>query len=352
VIAAEKRRTRPASEDELLSGDGAACFLLGPGDGIARLLGTYSVTRDFVDRFRAKDVEFGYGWEGRWIRDEGFEKLAGSAMQSALKAHDLNPARVTHLLVGIPGRGIAAALAKKVGISPTAVCSDLFEVMGYAGTAHPLLMLAHTLETAGPFETIMLVGFGQGADVLFFETTEQITTFRNPRGVSGWLARSAKEENYLKYLAFTGHLKLELGKRAEFEHKPVLTALYRNRKAVLGLIGGRCTVTGTIQFPASQISVDQNNPSIGTQEDYPLAERSARILTFTADNLTYTPDPPSYYGMIEFDGGGRMLAEFTDTHPDAIHFGAPMRMMFRIKSIDDRTGFINYFWKAVPAAAA
>lgn len=349
IIATEKRRARPASEAELINGDGAVCFLLGADDGIARLLGSYSITSDFVDHFRPQGAEFDYGWEARWIRDEGFEKLAGAAIKGALDKHGLQPEDIAHLLVGIPVKGVAALLARKTGIGADAVHSDLAEVMGHTGSAHALVMLAHTLESAKPREKIMLVGFGQGADVLLFEATDEIALASKPRGVSGWLSRFAKEENYLKYLALAGHLKLELGKRAEFEQKPVLTALYRNRKTVLALIGGRCTRTGTIQFPRSQISVDQNTPEIGTQEDYPLAERNARILTFTADNLTYTPDPPSYYGMIEFEGGGRMLAEFTDAQADLIQVGAPMRMMFRIKAIDERSGFIKYFWKAVPA---
>jgi uncharacterized OB-fold protein len=64
--------------------------------------------------------------------------------------------------------------------------------------------------------------------------------------------------------------------------------------------------------------------------------------------LTYSPDPPAYYGMIEFDGGGRMMAEFTDADAEVIEVGREMRMMFRIKSVDERRGFVKYFWKAVP----
>src|SRR3546814_8822591 len=91
-------------------------------------------------------------------------------------------------------------------------------------------------------------------------------------------------------------------------------------------------------------------PAIGTQEDYPFAHRRAKVRTYTADSLTYTPDPPNYYGMIEFDGGGRMMIEFTDADPASIYVGAPVRMMFRIKAHDERSGFVKYFWKAVPAA--
>src|SRR3546814_9652959 len=64
----------------------------------------------------------------------------------------------------------------------------------------------------------------------------------------------------------------------------------------------------------------------------------AKVLTYTADSLTYTPDPPNYYGMIEFDGGGRMMIEFTDADPASIYVGAPVRMMFRIKAHDERSG--------------
>lgn len=352
VLASDQRQARPASEGELVNGDAAASFLIGDGDGIARLIGSYSVTADFVDHYRAAGEAYDYDWETRWVREMGHGKLGGEAIAGALAKFGVDASQIDRLIVGIPARGAGAALAKKAGIAAEAVADDLSAVLGNAGTAHPLVMLAHALETAKPGEKLMVLGFGQGADVLLFEVTDAIADAKPLFGVSGWLARSAKEENYIKYLAFTGGVQLELGKRAEFSQRPVLTALYRNRKAVLGLVGGRCTKTGTVQFPRSEISVNQNEPAIGTQEDYPLADRVARILTFTADSLTYTPDPPNYYGMVEFEGGGRMLTEFTDADAEAIAVGAPMRMMFRIKAEDTGTGFTKYFWKAVPAVGS
>lgn len=350
ALASEQRQARPASEGELVNGDAAAAFLIGKGDGIARLIGSHSLTADFVDHYRAAGETYDYDWESRWVREEGHGKIAGGAITCALSKFGIPASEIAHFIVGIPGRGVAAALARKVGIASEAIRDDLAAVLGNAGTAHPLVMLAHALETARAGEKILVLGFGQGADVLLLEATDAIADAKPWVGVSGWLARAVKEDNYLKYLAFTGELGLELGKRAEFSQRPVLTALFRNRKTVLGLVGGRCTQTGAIQFPKSEISVNQNDAAIGTQEDYPLADRPARILTFTADSLTYTPDPPNYYGMVEFVGGGRMLTEFTDVDPETIAVGAAMRMMFRIKAADADTGFIKYFWKAVPAA--
>lgn len=350
VVGSDMRRARPASEEELINGDAAAALLLGPGPGVARLVGSYSETVDFVDHFRSADAAFDSSWESRWVREEGYQKLAGRAVEAALRHFGIDGAKVDRLIVGIAANGVATGLAKVAGIAPGAVLPNLGDRIGHPGAAQPLLLLAHALETAAPGERLLVVGFGQGVDVLLFEATADIAAAPRDCTVSAALDHGVAEENYLKFLAFTGQLGLELGKRAEFDQKPVLTALYRNRKAVMALIGGRCGKTGAVQFPRSEISVDPADPLVGTQEDHPLADRHARILTFTADNLTYTPDPPNYYGMIEFEGGGRMLAEFTDVDPELIEVGAPMRMMFRIKAEDQNSGFIKYFWKAVPAA--
>ena len=164
------------------------------------------------------------------------------------------------------------------------------------------------------------------------------------------IARRKPDENYLRYLFHRGALPLERGMRAEKDERQPATTLYRNRKSVLALVGGRCTKTGTVQFPKSEISVDQANPTVGTQEDYPLAEKPARIATYTADRLTYSPDPPTYYGMLDFEGGGRITTEFADVDATSVEVGRVMRMVFRIKAVDEKRHFKRYFWKAAPIA--
>jgi uncharacterized OB-fold protein len=117
---------------------------------------------------------------------------------------------------------------------------------------------------------------------------------------------------------------------------------------VLGLIGGRCSQTGVVQFPKTDLAVNTESRISGTLEDYPLADRVAKVLSFTADRLAYSPDPPGYYGMIDFEGGGRMTAEFADIEEGEVEVGTQMRMVFRIKSFDELRGFRKYFWKAIP----
>jgi uncharacterized OB-fold protein len=52
--------------------------------------------------------------------------------------------------------------------------------------------------------------------------------------------------------------------------------------------------------------------------------------------------------MVQFDGGGRMLMDFSEIDAASIDVGLPVRMVFRIKDADPLRGFVRYFWKAVP----
>lgn len=348
VVASERRRAPPASEMELMAGDAAAAFLIGEDEVAAEFVGGRSVSIDFVDHYRAAGQDFEYGWEARWVRDEGYAKIPPKAVKATLAELGLEAGAIDHFIMGAPMKGVNEAVARACGVRPEAVADSLGAVMGDAGVAQPLVLLAHVLERAKPGETIMVVGFGQGCDVLVFRATEKRGQAVLGLGVSGWLARRKPETNYLKYLSFTGLLQLERGMRAEFDQKTALTALYRQRKAVLGLIGGKCSKTGTVQFPKSDISVAQNDRAVRTQVDYPLAEHRARILTHTADSLSYSPDPPNYYGAIEFEGGGRMTVDFADVEREDVEVGTQMRMMFRIKAVDEYRDFVKYFWKAAP----
>ncbi len=317
-------------------------------DGIARHLADHSVSADFVDRFRETGREFDYVWETRWIREEGFGRIVPGAVSGLLAKSGLAGADIDHFVLPCAMRGVPEAVARACGIRPGAVRDGLAGTVGEAGAAHPILMLAHVLEDAAPGERILVAAFGSGCEAVLFERTD--APARRPRlGVSGWLARRRPEPNYVRFLTLTGLLDVERGMRAELDLKQPLTALWRERRTVLGLVGGRCTVTGTVQYPRTRMSVGGNDRSVDTQEDHRLADVPARILTFTADSLSYTPDPPLHYGMIDFDGGGRMNAEFCDVEPEDVEVGRPMRMMFRIKSFDEVRGFRRYFWKAAPA---
>jgi len=348
VASADKRKARAASTHELHFGDAGAAFLLGTDNVIAKFLSSHSVTVDFIDHFRGTGEEFDYNWEERWIRDEGYANIVPRAVNAALEKACVRGDEISHFI--LPGilRGVQQKAATNCGINADAICDNLAATVGEAGTTHALLMLAHALETAKPGEKILVASFGQGCDALVFEVTDAIADLPARKGVSGCLAHRKEETNYMKFLGFNGLIELEKGMRGEKDTKTALTANYRKRDMLYSLVGGKCTKCGTAQFPRSRICVGPNCGEVDSQEPYSFADKKATILSWSADFLTFSMDPPQHYGMVTFEGGGRFLSDFTDVDPGTVDSGMEVRMVFRIKDFDEKRGFRRYFWKAIP----
>ncbi len=105
---------------------------------------------------------------------------------------------------------------------------------------------------------------------------------------------------------------------------------------------------GTAQFPRTRICVNPNCGAIDSQEPHGFSEREGKVLSWSADFLTFTMDPPNHYGMITFADGGRLMADITDVEQGQIDAGSRVRMVFRIKDVDVKRSLKRYFWKAVP----
>ena len=349
VVASEHRKTQAASPQELALGDGAAALMVGNDHVILQYLGGHSTTVDFVDHFRGEGQAFDYTWEERWIRDEGYMKIVPPTVKEALGKSNLTAQAVDHfILPSTIGRAVQN-VAKTCEIPHEALRENLAATCGDTGVAHPLLMLLHTIEGAvQPGQILMVASFGQGCDVLIFRVTENLAKLKKPSGVRGALANRQPETNYQRFLAFNGLLKVDRGMRAERDNKTALTVLYRKRDMLLGLVGGKCTRCNTPQFPRQAVCVNPECAAPHSQEPYSFVNERATVQSWSADYLTYTIDPPSHYGMIVFDKGGRFMTDFSDVAVGEIEVGMPVKMVFRIKGLDERRGFVRYFWKAVP----
>lgn len=243
-------------------------------------------------------------------------------------------------------------LAKGCGVRAEAVVDSLASRVGDTGLPHGMLLLAHVLERAVPGQHILLAQFGSGAQAMVFRVTDEVRNFRPAKGVSEWIRRGVEETAYTRFLSFKDQLDLERGMRGEQDRKTALSTAYRHRSAILGLVAGRCEVTGSVHFPPSRISYDQGKPLQDTQQPYKLAERRGSVLSWSAEFLSFHRSPPHRYGQVDFEGGGRVLMEFTDTGEGEIDAGSAVEMTFRIKDVDDRRGYTRYFWKATPVRAA
>ncbi|SCK31027.1 3-hydroxy-3-methylglutaryl CoA synthase [Variovorax sp. HW608] len=341
VVASERRLAKPASAQELIFGDGAAAASVGTGRAIATLVAARSLQADLVDHFREAGERYDYGWEERWVRDEGYMKLAAGTIRQCLKDAGVSAADIRHFALPAPLPRVNEAVAKRVGISPEALVSTAADTVGDLGCAQPLAMLDIALRDAAPGALVMVVAFGSGCDVLLLERTAVPCPGAAPDA-------GKPETSYLKYLSFTGQLDLAWGMRAEMDNKTALTAAWRDHTRTERFEGGCCSRCGTVQFPRSRLCVNPECRAQDTQAPVSLADRPARVLSHTSDFLAYTPAPPFQFGHIDFEGGGRVLMEFADTDREELAVGLPLRMVYRIKDLDAARGFRRYFWKATP----
>jgi len=341
LLVAERRVARPASTQEMIFGDGAAGAVVGQGDALATHVASATSHADFVDHFREAGHLHDYGWEERWVRDEGYLKLATAALARCLAEGGVAAADIAHFVMPAPLPRVNEAVARKLGVPPSAVAGTAHEDGGDLGSAQSLAMLDSTLRAAAPGALILVGAFGSGCDALLLRRTGVPC----PGGVPG---AGKAETSYMKYLSFSGQIDLEWGMRAEMDNKTALTAAWREHGRMARFEGGRCGACGTVQFPKTGVCVNPGCRAAGTQQAVSLADMPARVLSHTSDFLAYTPHPPFQFGHVDFEGGGRVLMEFADTDVGELQVGLPLRMVYRVKEYDRHRGFRRYFWKATP----
>jgi 3-hydroxy-3-methylglutaryl CoA synthase/NAD(P)-dependent dehydrogenase (short-subunit alcohol dehydrogenase family)/putative sterol carrier protein len=352
VTASDKRETKTAYFYEMWFGDGAAAFTVGDTNVIAAYKGSFSVSHDFIDHYRGSRNTFDYVWEERWTRDAGYAQIIPEAVNGLLEKLDMSINQIDKLVYPCFFKGDHKKIAAKLGATPEKLMDNLHEVCGETGTAHPFLMMAASLEDAKPGDNILMAGFGQGCNALLFQVTENISDLAPRIGFKGSLENKKTINNYQKWLKFRDLIKVEMGIRAEAPSQTATTVLWRKNKMIMGLVGGKCRECGTPQFPKMDICVNPNCGAHHSQDDYEFADVPATVKTYTGDMLAVSVDPPAIYGMVQFEGGGRLVADFTDCELSDIQVGLPVRMAFKRKGVDAERGFTNYFWKAVPIPGA
>lgn len=355
VVAADCPTSPAGSLAEWRYGDGAAAALVNQGPALLAYRGGASLTAPFIERYRAADRPFATDWEERWVREDGFLDFVPRAIAAALAEAGLTAADIHHLVLPCVIPGCAKAVAQAAGLGHARLAGDLGAECGDTGAAHGLMMLTHALEDMQPGERVVVAQFGQGATALVLEATDAIRGYST--GARAALAAGIPETNYLKLPLFRGQLAWERGLRGRLPVNEALTTAYRQAEALLGFVGSRCVETGRVQFPASRLPVTEaglhrapQGPSPQqppVQEPWPLADLGGTVATATADRLAFSRHPPNCYGLVDLPGGGRLMMDFTD--PDAADLapGDPVRFVFRVKDLDERTGYRRYFWKAV-----
>ncbi len=349
VVAADARKAKPASVQELQYGHGAAAVLLGGENPIAQIVAEFRLARDFVDQFRGSGQPFDYRWEERWVRDRGYRSILPALLRGVLERAGVAPGQLARLVLPAAPPRMTGVFAKGLGLPPDRVQDGRLGDVGDTGAPHPLLLAVDALSDARPGDLILLIGFAQGGIALLLKATAHLPAWQQRNAERLALTPPRPETAYTKYLSFSGLLPMDFGMRAEADAKTALSAFDRHRAELTGFTGGRCPVCKTAQFPRSARCVNPECNAEAEQEVVLLAEEPGSVASFTQDWLAYTPHPPLQYGLASTASGARVLMEFTECPLERMQVGLKLRFVFRIHAIDSQRGFRRYFWKGAPA---
>ena len=342
VASGECRLGEPDSMSEQNYGDAGAAVVLGAEAGRAEVIATHSIADEFVGTWRTQAQEFPRGIPGAFEARYGYGRVLGSVVRGLLAKADIRPEELATVIVPAPIPRAPQAVAKVLGLDPkTQLQESFWATIGDTGAAQPLLMLAAALEHTRAGDLILVAGYGDGADAILLRATGASPAVRS--SVSRQIEIKRTLPSYGRYARFRKLVRKE--STISDVSSPVI--LFRDRKELLPLYGGRCPQCRTVQFPKHRVCIECGHP--GGLEEVKLARRGT-LFTFTNDFLHETPDPPVSHAVVDLEGGGRVYCQLTDCEPERVEIDMPLALTFR--RMHDAGGFNNYFWKARPVVLA
>lgn len=339
---ADCRLAAPEGKAEQANGDAAVAFVLGSQNVIAEIEASASLTREFVDSWRAPGERFAHSWEERFALTQAYSPLLTKVIQTVLERAKVSPADLAKVVIDSPNPRAIDGVVRAMKLDPAKMGDSLALTVGQAGAAHPGLMLANVLPAAKPGDRILVVSAADGADAVVLRATPAIASYKPAHSV-GNLIESKGDVAYGRYLKWREILPTEPPRRPD-PVRPSGPPMFRSERWKFGFVGSRCKACGTPQLPPQRVCVKCR--AFDQMEPYSFADRPGRVTTFTLDRLAYSLNPPTVNVVIDFAGGGRFVCEMTDCEPEEVAIGDEIEMTFRRLFTAD--GIHNYFWKARP----
>ncbi len=344
VTSADQRSAYPISDDEQMFGDGAASLLIGKENLVATLEGSCSINNEMIDVWRNPEDDHVKTGEGRFVLGEGYHANMKEVIDALLEKYSLNPSDISTAILPAPNERANKTLAKAVGFNQdTKICDTLLSNVGHCGSAQPLLMLCHAIETSNPGDLLLLASYGNGADAFLFKVTENVKNRVNLFSIKTLLENKLMLPSYGQFLSYKEIVKPQPGE--PFRLLPSASATWRQQNSILRCHGSKCKDCGITSFPIQRIC--QECRSKDNFEEVRLAGLQGEIFTFTRDNFAGRSDDPVVVQTVaQFPGGARFYGLMTDCDPETPVLGLPVELTFR--RIYEGGGFHNYFWKLRP----
>lgn len=337
VICSDYRIAEPGSELERTLGAGAVALLVGQEGVSVGIEETTNVTDLFVDRWREDGGEFVKEYDPRFHRQHGFGDLVGRAVVGVCEKAKLSLGDAARVVMAQPHRGyLDCAKALKIN-SDQLGGTDVLKRFGDLGTASAFMALGQ-LEGTHADDRVILVNYGAGgADAFVLRKLKP-----------GRL--EAADETAAKYLTYDQLVKNNQLMRKEYvipplSVPPISPYLWRSRRELLQLVGGKCRACGTVNFPQSLRKICIKCGGVKFTEVK--LSRTGKIHTFCVNH--YMPDGfdvPLPFIVADMDDGSRYASLGSGVDSHAIQIGDSVRLELRKYSAE--RGVSTYGYKFVP----
>jgi hydroxymethylglutaryl-CoA synthase len=346
VCAADTRLGYPSGPNEMNFGDGAAALLVGKKRTIADCKQYSTRYYEIQDIWRSDKDIFVRSAEDRFGMEEGFINVMTEKVSAILKNSKLTTKDISHVALNSPNLRQLSVLTQKLGFDEKKQVKDVLHMsVGDTGSAMSLMSLIATLERAKNGEKILMASYGNGCDAFILETTEQIATVKDRRGIVKHLASKSMIDNYNKYLRWRELVPVQPAARPPLEFRqPSPVAQWREVPWELRLTGTKCQHCGLPQYPPQRVCVNCHTKD--EFEPYNFSDRPAKVFSFSHDYIMQSVEPPVTVTFVDFEGGGRIMCDMTDREVAAVRVGMPLEMTFR--RLYYVGGIYNYWWKCQP----
>jgi hydroxymethylglutaryl-CoA synthase len=207
-VGADTSQGAPGDALEYSAAAGAAAFLFGRENLVAKALYTYSYTTDTPDFWR-REYQYYPQHGGRFTGDPAYFKHITGAAKGIMEKAGMKPADFDYVIFHQPNGKFPLRVGKMLGFQKSQIEPGwLVNLLGNTYSGSSPLGLTATLDISRPGNMILLVSYGSGAgsDGFIFEVTDLIDEVRDLAPRTRFLLENNR--NYLEY-----------GEYAKFRHK-------------------------------------------------------------------------------------------------------------------------------------
>lgn len=208
AVGADTSQGAPGDALEYSAAAGAAAFIFGRDNLVARVVDTYAFMTDTPDFWR-REYQYYPQHAGRFTGEPAYFKHVTSAAKGMMAKVGMSPQDFAYVIFHQPNGKFPLRVGKMLGFQKEQIEPGwLVNKLGNTYSGSSPLGLTATLDIAQPGDKILLVSYGSGAgsDAFVFEVLDRIDEVRDLAPKTRVLLDYNK--NYLEY-----------GEYAKFRHK-------------------------------------------------------------------------------------------------------------------------------------